>query len=65
MTCPSTAVPEPGAVTPTGVTALTSGVIKQTEIQLFVPILGAVSPAEVGLRTGSGAAIRHLVGEGW
>lgn len=54
-----------GAVTPTGVTALTSGVIKQTEIQLFLPVLGAGSPAEVGLRTGSGAAIRHPVGEGW
>jgi len=45
--------------------ALTSGVIKQTEIQLFLPVLGAASPAEAGLGTGSGAATRHLASEGW
>lgn len=40
-------------MTPAGVTALTSGVIKQTEIQLFGPLLGAVSP-EAGLTREAG-----------
>lgn len=41
-------------MTPAGVTALTSGVIKQTEIQLFGPLLGAASPAEAGLTREAG-----------
>lgn len=63
VTCPGTAVPKPGAVTPTGVTALTSGVIKQTEIQLFVPVLGAASRS--GAQHGKWGCNQTPRGEGW
>lgn len=51
-----------GVLTPRGVTAVTSGVMSPTEMQLFVPAHRVTRLAEVGLTSGRGAASRNSQG---